>query len=828
MISAVIPVYNHELYLADAIHSCLICSEVSEILIADDGSTDGSREIIRFFAEKFPGKIRDLTDDPATNVGAHNRINRLCAAVRNEWIAILNSDDRFESGRFRNFKEFVRYTGADLVFGNCAIIDQNNALLGYKYALYNPEYEVPPQLDVNRVFREELWLLALLNQNFIATTSNMVFRKALFEDLKGFAAYRYIHDWDFMIRAAAHYSVAYNPNMWTNYRIHPSNTISESTFKVKTEVQKMMANLLSEASISHKLTSLYTSDLVEASLKHNKYLNGNPIVAFVLPEPYHPNAVRLAESFPNCKIVENFNEVSDTALFLYAPTSSENLLEANDLRNLILAAVIENLDFCICSLVSGTENEIIGEIRDTSIWRPAVFNNFVAGRGLVGARGKVVRIPRRQEKCVRPLEDGFSSRDFALVGQDITFSVSGAIAPRMYELADISPRELVSAQDGRPVIFVFPAVIAVGGAENVLIEVMKQLSDEYRFVIICTEALTQSQGSWVGRALEHAEGYFDLTTLSRQPNFMSIVSWLKAAYSPKMVFLTNGSTWQVHNAWMLRKLFRDVAIVDQQVYDAEFGWVEWLKYPSVRTSDRFIAVTKRIEKHFLDRLHMERSKVDLIPHPINSERIVRNLPQYNRKSSLEKFGLSTDLTTISFVGRMTPQKRPWLYLALAARAKRDKLPLQFVMAGQGDLSESISNTIDKEGLDNVVRMSNVDPLEELYAATDLLVITSEYEGVPLAMLEAMGAGVPVFSTDVGDIAVVLRQYHSRQVYPVDAHIDDLYANFVEDVSNLPMLKEAARNAADGILRDYSGQNIAKMYKASFEKARSQYLIERSY
>lgn len=468
MISAVIPVYNHALYLADAIHSCLICSEVSEILIADDGSTDGSRQIIRFFAEKFPERIRDLTDEPATNVGAHNRINKLCAEASNEWIAVLNSDDRFEPGRFRNFKEFIRYTNADLVFGNCAIVGPDNELLGYKYGLYNPEYQTPPPLDIGRVVRENLWLLALLNQNFIATTSNIVFRKTLFEDLHGFAAYRYIHDWDFMIRAAALYNVAYNPNMWTNYRIHPSNTISESAFKVKSEVRKMMADLLAQPSISHSLTSRYSSQLVESSLKYNRYLIEDAVITFVLPEPYHPQAVRLAQSFPNSKIVEKFDELSDAAQFVYSPNSCDNLLQPNDLRNLILAATINNLDFCICSLVSGAENEIFGDIRDVSIWRPAVFRNFAAGRTIVGARGRVVRIPRIQGKSSSALENAFGSHDFEQIGQDILLSLpgsslSGSVTSPAHEVGDLSPRELVSAQDERAVIFVFPAVIAVGG-----------------------------------------------------------------------------------------------------------------------------------------------------------------------------------------------------------------------------------------------------------------------------------------------------------------------------------------------------------------------------
>lgn len=828
MISAVIPVYNHELYLADAIHSCLLCNEITEILIADDGSTDRSRDIIRLFAAKFPDRIRDLTDDPPTNIGAHNRINKLCREASNDWIAVLNSDDRFEPGRFRNFKELTRYTRADLIFGNCAIVGPDNELLGYKYGLYTPEYPVPGRIDVNDVFRDNLWLLALLNQNFIATTSNIVFRKSLFEALGGFRAYRYIHDWDFLIRAAAGHEVVYNPNMWTDYRIHPSNTISESAFKVRAEVRSMLAELLARPEIADQLAKKYSADLTAAALEGNRYLEERSAITLVFSDPYHPNAIRLSEQFPDCRAVQTLGEAIGKSQYVYAPTSLDDVLSYNDLVNLLIAAAGGNLDFCVCNIAGGEGSAFVGDISNASIWRPSVLTDFRAGRKLSGRKGKLISIPRSKAKRNSALETVFPGMQASLNNPDIMFDGSPSDTAVPFYLSDLSQQELIHASNQRPVIFVFPAVVAVGGAENVLIELMRHLKRDYRFIIISTECLTEAQGSSVERALEHAEGYFDLTQLGTPAEFLHILAWMKAAYEPKLLFITNGSIWQIQHSWQLRKLFRDTAIVDHQVYDSKFGWVEWLAYPNVRGSDRFVAVTRKIEEHFLNELQLAKEKVDFIPHPINAERISANLLTFDRDRSLAKFELRSDQAVVAFVGRMVPQKRPWLYLDLAERAKRDGLPVQFVMAGQGDLSESLEKRIADSGLDNVIRLSNVNPLEELYVATDLLVITSEYEGVPLAMLEAMSAGVPVFSTDAGDIALVLDNYHGQVVQAVDADIDDLYAAFTEAISNLPALKQVAEAVAGEVLHDYSGANIAGMYKVSFERARSRYASARGY
>lgn len=828
MITAVIPVYNHERYLADAIHSCLLCSEISEILIADDGSTDKSRDVISFFAGKFPGLIRDLTDSPPRNIGAHNRINSLCREAKNEWIAVLNSDDRFQAGRFRNLREFVRYTGADLVFGNCSIIGPENELLGYKYALYSPEYALPRELEVGAIVEKQQWLLALLNQNFVATTSNMVFTVELFEELGGFRPYRYIHDWDFMLRAAAENTVAYNPNMWTDYRIHPSNTISESSYRVRAEVKSMMASLLEKTEIIDRLTHSYTADLSSIALAGNRYLQERVALSFVFPDPYHPDAAFLSRQFTDCPVLGTVDEAISRSQYVYAPSSTDGLLSKNEILNLLVSAANGDFDFSVCNLGAPDEDRFAGSLMDVSIWRPTVLKEFRHGEDLSGRIGKIIAIPRSTASKTFSLSVALSSKTASLKDGRIAFDGASAEDRIAFSLMELSQKQLVQPNDDRPVVFVFPAVVAVGGAENVLIEIMKQLKSNYRFVLICTEKLTAAQGSSVGRALDHAEAYYDLTHLGSAADFMNILAWLKAAYEPRLVFVTNGSTWQAENSWQLRKLFRDVAIIDHQVYDSKYGWVKWLEYPSARNSDRFVAVTKKIETHFLASLDLPPELVDFIPHPINSEGILRNLPLYERGDSLKKFGLDPDKAVVAFVGRMVPQKRPFLYLDLAERAKNDQLPVQFVMAGQGELANFVEQRIESGNLDNLIRISNVDPLEELYATTDLLVITSEYEGVPLAMLEAMSAGVPVFSTDAGDIALVLEKYHGHSVEPVDAATDDLYAAFKKAILDLPALKQTAKAAAMDILQDFSGETIARRYQASFERAMSKYATTRAY
>lgn len=825
MISVVIPVYNHQQYLADAIHSCLACSEVSEILVGDDGSTDRSRDVIRYFVDNSGGRVMDLTDSPVTNVGAHNRINQLCRSASNEWIAVLNSDDRFEAGRFRNFAQFVKYKSADLVFGNCAIIGSENEALGYKYGPHSPEYPWPPSVDIGRIALTEEWLTALLNQNFVATTSNMVFRKSLFDRLGGFAPYRYIHDWDFMIRAAACSTVVYNPNMWVNYRIHSSNTISESSYKVKDEVNAMIRDVLRHDDIVAKLRELGDGAHVDKFLSGNRYLVGKEPITFVFPEPYHINAADLASEFPDAKIVSHISDAVGVSDFIYAPLSMEAPLSSNDIRNLVISAAIDDVDFAVCeNLTSAVEPEEV--IRNQAIWRPETLLDVARGDGTANAKGKIVRIPRGSLDVKPDMREIMSARYDNKGGAAIYLGGHRSAHPTI-QLQNVKSSGLIPGADNRPVIFVFPAVVAIGGAENVLIEIMKNLNTHYRFVLVSTQALTSTQGNSIAAALEYAEAYFDLTELCASSDFLHALAWLKSAYRPQILFLTNGSMWQIQHAWQIRKLFRDAAIVDHQVYDAQFGWVEWLQFPSLQASDCYIAVTRKIQERFRKSFGLG-DKAQFIPHPINADRIRSNLPTYDRNDCLQKFGLSSELFTVSFVGRMVDQKRPWLFLDLAEHAKRDGLPIQFVMVGQGELAAEMADRIAADALDNVVRLQNVSPLEELYFVTDLLVITSAYEGLPLAMLEAMSAGVPVVSTDAGDINDVLTTYFGRRAEPVDVEFEEFYKRFCEAIDDIEQLRVQAHAKAGEILEFYSGENIAAKYKEVFEIARTPYATLRGY
>lgn len=271
MFSVLIPVFNHGRFLRQAVESAVREPLVGEVLLVDDGSRDGSERVIRELCRCYSAKVRDIGDGTGENRGAHVRLNELAGAARNDWLAVLNSDDAFVPSRFALARTAITAGSCEFVSGSLLVMDRAGAVFGRKRGWRDPEYPFPSELpSMPGSWQDPAWQEAfrgrLLNQNFIATTSNMVFTRRLHESLGGFRAYRYCHDWDFALRAAFAGDIAWCDQYLTMYRIHDSNTIAESADKVRAEVRTMFHRLIEDGCVSP------SSRAASVGLEFNAYL----------------------------------------------------------------------------------------------------------------------------------------------------------------------------------------------------------------------------------------------------------------------------------------------------------------------------------------------------------------------------------------------------------------------------------------------------------------------------------------------------------------------------------------------------------------------------
>lgn len=134
VVSISILVYNHETYLAKTLES-VVSQQADfpfEVLVGEDCSTDGSREIALRFLEKYPESVRIITAD--RNVGTFENARRLLRAARGAFIASLDGDDYWLPGKLAAQVSFLRrHSECVAVYANAIAIDK----AGRRLAVFN-------------------------------------------------------------------------------------------------------------------------------------------------------------------------------------------------------------------------------------------------------------------------------------------------------------------------------------------------------------------------------------------------------------------------------------------------------------------------------------------------------------------------------------------------------------------------------------------------------------------------------------------------------------------------------------------------------------------
>ena len=217
-ISVVIPSYNHERFIGEALISTQAQTlSAIEVLVIDDGSADSSATIAEAAAAQDP-RIRVVRQH---NAGTHAAINRGLALARGDWIAILNSDDRFAPDRLaRMFETGDR--GARFVTSEARLIDSAGVEItdaGHWWHRAVADFLA----KVDQFGPVE----GLMYGNYTISTSNFFFHRSLADEIGPFPPLRRVVDWAWALRAALHRPAEFKlvREALFDYRLHGANAI---------------------------------------------------------------------------------------------------------------------------------------------------------------------------------------------------------------------------------------------------------------------------------------------------------------------------------------------------------------------------------------------------------------------------------------------------------------------------------------------------------------------------------------------------------------------------------------------------------------------------
>jgi glycosyltransferase involved in cell wall biosynthesis len=144
-------------------------------------------------------------------------------------------------------------------------------------------------------------------------------------------------------------------------------------------------------------------------------------------------------------------------------------------------------------------------------------------------------------------------------------------------------------------------------------------------------------------------------------------------------------------------------------------------------------------------LGIHKRKIWYIPNPV-----VNHCKYLGKKTGCKL--VDPNYVSVGMVGTLRPIKNPRLFVEAAEIVLSKTKAVKFYIAGEGPLKEEIENIINRKGLsDHVKLLGQIFPIDAFMNQLDVLALSSDSEGCPTCVCEAVTYGIPVVSTAVGGV-----------------------------------------------------------------------------
>ncbi len=232
--------HNQKDYVLDALQSVLNQTHPRvQLIVVDDASTDGSKEVIQQFISNYKEVVHiDLFE----NLGSCKAFNRALPFANGEYIIDLAADDVLLPNRIEiGLKDFTKASPkAGVHFSDAELIDAAGKHLSYHSNRF-PHAGIP-QGDI---YKEAI-------QRYFICSPTMLFKKEVIDSLGGYDEHLSYEDFDFWIRSSRSYEYIYSPEVLVKRRILKNSLVSkqftlrslhqQSTFRICEKILTLNKN----------------------------------------------------------------------------------------------------------------------------------------------------------------------------------------------------------------------------------------------------------------------------------------------------------------------------------------------------------------------------------------------------------------------------------------------------------------------------------------------------------------------------------------------------------------------------------------------------------
>ncbi|GMQ26631.1 hypothetical protein Aoki45_33140 [Algoriphagus sp. oki45] len=319
---------------------------------------------------------------------------------------------------------------------------------------------------------------------------------------------------------------------------------------------------------------------------------------------------------------------------------------------------------------------------------------------------------------------------------------------------------------------------------------------------------------------------------SIQPSLLLDLRREIAEFQPEVI-LCNGSKTLKYGAWLrILNLARQAKLVGRFIDDAEFwnpGGLKKQVYSFwIGKFDGLIGVSQASLQSVQD--HYQFTKPARVIHRAFDSSKFRHAP--NRLAARNQLGLEEKEEILLFLGNLTHQKRPDRFMDIVSKLIKTRPNLKALIVGDGPLRENLENQVaikNQESRDKkqekesnskesiVLNLASYvsfkgyqQDVAPYLAASDLLILTSDTEGLPGVVLEAAYFGVPTVSTEVGGIKECLIDGETGFLVPSKS-IEDFCEKIDYLLDHQGLRKTMGAKAKTFISKNFKMDQVANQY-----------------
>ncbi len=358
-----------------------------------------------------------------------------------------------------------------------------------------------------------------------------------------------------------------------------------------------------------------------------------------------------------------------------------------------------------------------------------------------------------------------------------------------------------AAPDSKPTVCQLLHGLRVGGAEVLAARLARVLGGAYRIVFACLDEL-----GTLGEQLRD-EG-FTVEVLGRRPG----VDWRCAR--DLRAFLRRERAELVHAHQYTPFFYASAARLPGRrspVLMTEHGRT-FPDYPRPRRMlanrlllarrDRVVGVGRAVRDALIANEGMPAGRVEVIPNGIDLSPYA-DAPRH-REEARRELGLRPDELAILQVARLDPLKDHATAVRTMAHVAARRPGARLFLVGEGAEEGAIRDLVRRHDLGGRVQFLGLRAdVARLLAAADVGLLTSLSEGIPLALIEAMAAGLPVVSTDVGGVPEVVEDGRTGLLAPPAGHaaLGESILRLADDPALRRSMGAAGRERAAAVFSD---------------------------